>query len=98
VLDAATAVEVTVTPLVRQRVSRSLGPAAADLLVPEPQQVFTKVATLRALGVTLPPKLQDDLFDIRNGVIHRGYMPSLDEARSALALATTVVTDHVPLR
>lgn len=96
VLDTATAVEVVLVPLLDRRISRKLGSAAADRLLPKRQPISAKLSILGSLGVTLLPTLQDDVFNLRNRVIHGGYTPTGDEARAALAAATATVTQHSP--
>ena len=97
VLDAATAVEITLSPLLHQRVSSSLGSSVADELLPQRQPIFAKLPVLVALGVALPSSLHKDVFVVRNQVIHAGYVPSGAEAQAALSAATTVVSSHSPL-
>jgi hypothetical protein len=96
VLDAATAVEITLSPLLHQRVSSSLGSSVADKLLPKRQPISAKLRVLVALGL-VSSSLQGDVFDLRNQVIHDGYPPSGAEARAALSAATAVVSSHSPL-
>lgn len=97
VLDAATAVEVVLSPLLDDRIAGALGPPAAKELVPENAAISLKIKALRKLGTPLPTDLQADLFTVRNKAIHRAAEPTRAEARRALDLATTVVSGLQPL-
>ncbi len=98
VLDTATAVEVVLVPLLDDRISRSLGSAASMTLLPKRQPISAKIPILQSIGVTLPATLQDDVFGLRNRVIHNGYSPTIAEARAALQTGTAAVAQHCPLR
>jgi len=97
VLDAATSVEITLTPLLHRQVSASLGSSVADELLPQRQLISAKLPVLVALGLALPSSLYTDVFVVRNKVIHGGYVPSGAEAQAALSAATMVVSSHSPL-
>jgi hypothetical protein len=97
VLDAATAVEIALSPLLRTLVGRALNDVAAEALVPDRQNIGTKIPVLAALGISLPGTLHDSVFKVRNRVIHGGYTPSPQEGSKALRDATEVVTAHVAL-
>lgn len=96
VLDAASAVEVTVTPLLHRVVGSRLNVAAADELVPQRRPISAKLPALKALGFALPGDLERVLFNVRNMVIHGGYDPTPKQARQALEAAAMVVARHGP--
>lgn len=97
VLDAATAVEIVLSPLLAGQISKALGQAAAKELVPDNAAISLKIKALRKLGTALPVDLQSGLFTVRNKAIHRASEPTRAEARDALDLATTVVSGLQPL-
>lgn len=97
VLDAATAVEVVLSPILTQKVDKSLGSSTRKELVPNIMSVSRKIRALRGLGMRLPASLHSDLFNLRNKVIHEGEAPSRSATRKALETATTVVSAHAPL-
>jgi hypothetical protein len=97
VLDAATAAEVVLTPLLAALLDKALGRSTRGTLVPDTTNISRKIPALVALGISLPAHLQRDLFNLRNKVIHEGRNPTIGEARKALDAAAEVVRVHTPI-
>jgi hypothetical protein len=97
VLDAATATEVVLSPLLVGLLDKAVGPSARQALVSDQTAISRKIPALVGLGISLPAHLQRDLFNLRNKVIHAGRNPATGEARKALEAASAVLRTHAPL-
>lgn len=97
VLDAATAAEVVLSPLLASHLDKAIGRSTRETLVSGQAAISRKIAALVALGIQLPSHLQRDLFNLRNKVIHEGRNPAIGETRRALDAASEVLRVHAAL-
>lgn len=97
ILDCATAVEVSVSQRLDAVVDSKVGLAAREKLMPFRVGVTQRIEILRAMGGSIPTDVKTSIFDVRNRVIHKGYRPTIDESRAALAVATRTVMEYSPL-
>ena len=96
VIDAATATEVALTT--------GLAALSATLQSTDVKKEIAKTRMLgpllrltRKLGLSLPPKIKEDLIDRRNDALHQGIDMTSAHAKAAIEAAWAVVRAHDPL-
>jgi hypothetical protein len=96
IIDAATATEVALTV--------GLAALPATLQSREDKERIASTRMLgpllglaRDLGLSLPPKIKEDLKDPRNAVVHQGAEMTRDHAKAAITAAWAVVRQYDPL-
>ena len=97
VLDAATAVELTVTRELRRRLSGTNDPLVVDELLRQIRQARNRQNLARKLGAHLPDNLSDKVSRLRNEVAHQNRLPGKKETSEAIRVASEVVKHHVEL-
>lgn len=81
----------------RPELEHRLGRNAAKQVLERTWQISARVRLARGLGIGLPEKLKQELFDLRNDVAHEGYPPTRPEARRAVDVAEEVVEKLAPI-
>lgn len=95
VIDAATAVEVTVTAVLERNRPAKLN---SERQVETPSALGPKLQLCGWLGIQLPySALRKDLVKVRNLAVHAGVVVTLDQAKRALELATHIVEQYSPI-
>jgi hypothetical protein len=95
VIDAATAVELTITGILEHNRPPKPGP---DDQVRIPESLGPKLQLCQWLGIRLPySTLRGDIVKPRNLAVHTGASIDSGQAKRALKLATQIVEQHMPI-
>jgi hypothetical protein len=95
VIDAATATEVALTAGLTA-LSATLQSAKDKKRIAEAKDkpLGHLLVVARDLGMSLPPRIKEDLKDVRNEVVHEGKNATRDQAKAAIAIAWAVVRQY----
>jgi hypothetical protein len=100
VIEAATAMEVAVTKRIRVELKKAnVSDQHVDLMLNGHQMLRKRVALLEKLGVSIPlsgKDLENEIFGVRNRVIHGGYQVTLRQANKLIAHVDRVIRDITP--
>jgi hypothetical protein len=94
VIDAATAVEVALTAGLEDRLSGEASPRVVQALIKGTRMLGPRLAPAKDLGMTLPDRIQADLVERRNTVIHQGTAVTGEDAQAAITVAGKVVEEY----
>jgi hypothetical protein len=97
VIDAATAAEVTLTAGLEDRLSGEASARVVQALIKGTRMLGPRLALAKDLGMTLPDRIQADLVERRNTVIHQGTAVTGDDAQAAITAAGKLVEQYQPL-
>jgi hypothetical protein len=97
IIDAATATEVALTTGLTSRLSVTLSPGDVQRELDRNRMLGRRIALAGSLGMVLPARIQDDLVDHRNAVVHQGTSATGSDASAAIAAAWKVVDQYEPL-
>jgi hypothetical protein len=97
VIEAFTAVEVNLREIIRHRVERCGDAAVASVLINQRKTLGPLIKMAEDLGIELPDDLQPSLVELRNNAVHRGQLPSQDEALKVWEAAYTFAQLQSPL-
>jgi len=97
VLDAATAVEISLAHFLDGRLAGANEPFVVQRLLRQNRELGARTRVAADAGFVLPDSVQPDLIDVRNRVIHANDVPSPAAARRAVEIARTVVYLQTPL-
>ena len=56
-----------------------------------------RIELAKTLNMPLPARIQEDLVDRRNAVVHQGAGMTRDQAKAAITVAWAVVREYDPL-
>jgi hypothetical protein len=97
VIDAATAVEVALTAGLEDHLSGEASARVVRALIRGTRMLGPRLALAKDLGMSLPARIQADLVERRNTVIHQGTAVTGDDAQAAIAAAAELVEQYQPL-
>jgi hypothetical protein len=98
VIDAATAAEVALTTGLTDRLSaETSSPVVVRALTDRTRMLGPRLGLARELGMALPDRINPDLVDRRNSVVHRGTTVTDTEAQAAITAAAELVDECEPL-
>ena len=97
IIDAATATEVALTAGLTNRLSAPLSAPVAEAIIDRTRMLGPRIELAKALSMVLPTRIQTDLVDIRNAVVHRGADVTGFQAEAAITVAWEVVNRYEPL-
>ena len=97
VIDAATAAEVALTAGLTDRVSDQASSKVTQILIDRTRMLGPRLKLARDLGMTLPGRIDPDLLERRNAVVHRGITVTDTEALAAITVAAKLVNEYEPL-
>lgn len=98
VLDAATAVELLIEPALRKKLLQSNSPVVVEHLLKQGWRFSWRKQIMKKLGMWLPPRIEKDLMDVRNGVIHKNASVARPQAAKALEQAEQLADYYEPIR
>jgi hypothetical protein len=96
IIDAATAAEVALTAGLAA-LSATLQSHKDKERIASTRMLGPLLGLARDLGMSLPPKIDEDLKDVRNAVVHRGADMTSAQAKAAITAAWAVVHQYDPL-
>jgi hypothetical protein len=97
VIDAATAVEVALTAGLEDHLSGEASARVVRALIKGTRMLGPRLALAKDLGMPLPDRIQADLVERRNTVIHQGTAVTGDDAQAAITAAGKLVEQYQPL-
>lgn len=97
VVEAFTALEVTVRQAIRGRVELCGDPAVASLIVKRRNTLGPLLEMARDLGIVLPAALTRSIVEVRNSVVHSGSLPTQRDALTIWQAAHTFTQQQSPL-
>ena len=97
VIDAATAAEVALTTGLTDRLSAITSPQGTRARIDRTRMLGPRLNLARQLGMTLPGRINPDLVERRNAVVHGGTRVTDTEAQAAIKAAAELVDEYEPL-
>jgi hypothetical protein len=97
VIDAATAVEVALTAGLEDHLSGEASARVVRALIKGTRMLGPRLALAKDLGMPMPDRIQADLVERRNTVIHQGTAVTGDDAQAAITAAGKLVEQYQPL-
>jgi hypothetical protein len=98
VLDAATVAELVIEPALRRALLRRNPQSVVDHLLKTDWQFARRKELMLALGMWLPPTLDQDLMKRRNKAIHENAIITQPQAKAAVDIAEQLANHYVPLK
>jgi hypothetical protein len=96
VLDAATALELVLTDLIRDHLSTTNPAETVDLILDRVRMLGNRLDFARDLGFSLAPELKNKVAALRNKVAHEHYRAERGETAVALRAVRDVLNAHAP--
>jgi hypothetical protein len=97
VIEAFTALEVTLRDAIRQRVERCGDSTIASVIINQHRTLGPLIKLASDLGVNLPEDLKPPIVELRNSAIHRGEMPVMQDALKVWQVAYSLAQLQSPL-
>ena len=97
VIDAATAAEVALTAGLSARLSAEASSQVVQALIDRTRMLGPRLDLAKDLRMMLPARIQSDLVQPRNAVVHRGTKVNSSHAAAAIAAARSIVDEYEPL-
>jgi hypothetical protein len=97
VIDTGTAVELTLSELLEERLSQGLNGSVVDEILSRVRNFGDRQRLVRRLGIMLPDDLYKLVAEPRNDVLHRNQTPSRGATRAAIGAGGAVVRKHLTL-
>jgi hypothetical protein len=97
VIDAATATEVALTTGLTAELSVTLSSGDVKKKLDGTRMLGPRIQLARTLGMSLPARIQEDLVDYRNTVVHKGTDITGAQAKAAIEAAWAVVRQYDPV-
>jgi hypothetical protein len=97
VIEAFTALEVMLREAIRRRVELCDDPPVANVIVKQRNTLWPLVNMAKDLGIELPEDLTKRLVEMRNSVVHRGNLPTLEDALTIWEVAHEFSLQQSPL-
>lgn len=96
ILDSATAVELTLSEVISKSISEHGGDGKLSELLLKGKTLGGLVGLAKGLSVPVPDDISKNLIEVRNRVMHAGYLATERQARSAVRVAQEVIADLNP--
>lgn len=97
IIDAATATEVALTTGLAARLSTTLSSSGVKKKLDSTRMLGPLLGLARDLGMSLPPKIDKDLKNVRNTLVHQGADMTSAHAKAAITAAWAAVRQYDPL-
>jgi hypothetical protein len=97
VLDAATAVEIIIGPVLRAQLLKSHSGPETDTLLKREWRFSDRKKLMIKHGMWLPPNLQEQVMNLRNDVIHANAVINKSQAATAIELVGQLASHYAPL-
>ncbi|WP_406640441.1 hypothetical protein [Amycolatopsis sp. WGS_07] len=96
VVDAAAATEVAISKALSQELSQWNPAPATEAILKRVRMLGPMVSFAREVGLVIPERIQADLIDMRNRVMHQGFPAGKEEAVEVCRLAREVIDGLLP--
>lgn len=97
IIDAATATEAALTAGLAAQLSATLSPSDVTKKLDGTRMLGNRIKLAKTLNMPLPARIQEDLVNNRNAVVHQGAGVIRDQAKAGLTAAWAVVRQYDPL-
>jgi hypothetical protein len=97
IIDAATATEVALTTGLVARLSTTLSSSDVKKKLDSTRMLGPRIKLAKTLNMPLPARIDEDMKDPRNAVVHKGADMTRDYAKAAIEAAWAVVRQYDPL-
>lgn len=96
ILDSATAAELTLSEAISKSICEHGGDGKLSELLLKGKTLGGLVGLAKGLSVPVPDDISKSLIEIRNRVMHAGYLATEGQARSAMRIAQEVIAELNP--